>query len=331
MKLVKSGGFPYDNGKGGILMKIKNRKAAWIFAGIAAGLVVAAAGLYSLSASIYDGTFNLRCTTSQRDTFEIAEFREMTRQRHTFRSNRGQTLVGYLYENPEVQKKAVVVFAHGFGAGGQRGYMDLFDYLAKRGYCVFAYDATGNDESEGEVIGGLPQGIIDLDYAIDYAYTLEEISGLPFVLMGYSWGALSVGNVLNYHPEVKAVATLAGCNQTLDLIEYHGRQKVGAAVKLLMPFARLHEFFRYGKYAFSTAMKGFANSDCTVLVLHGAKDDTVPMEYGYDLYMKKYGDDPRFTFVKYENYDHGLPHNAYHLLNTDVMEAVVEFFDNSLA
>jgi len=309
-------------------MKTKKRSALAISAAAVAALILA--GLYGLSASVYDSGFDHRCSTSVLDSFEISEFPSMTRSRHTFPSDRGQTLVGYLYTSREVKPKAAVVFAHGLGAGGQTGYMDIFDRLTARGYAVFAYDATGNDESEGDVIGGLPQGIIDLDHAIDYAYSVEEIAELPFVLMGYSWGALSVSNVLNYHPEVKAVAALAGFNRSLDLIEYHGREKVGGAVKLLLPFAAAHEFLRYGKYAFSTAMKGFAASDCAVLIAHGEKDDTVPIRCGYDTYAEKYARDPRFTFIKYQHYGHGLLHNAYGLRNWELIDAVASFFDSSL-
>ena len=81
-------------------------------------------GLYALSVSIYDGSFNYRCTTADDMAFDISEFPEMTRQRHTFTSNHEQTLVGYLYAQVGVENKAVVVFAHGLGAGGQTGYCE---------------------------------------------------------------------------------------------------------------------------------------------------------------------------------------------------------------
>lgn len=60
-------------------------------------------------------------------------------------------LVGHLYESADesIEEKAVIVFAHGSGAGGQIGYVDIFNYMAQNGYYVFAYDATANDESEG--------------------------------------------------------------------------------------------------------------------------------------------------------------------------------------
>ena len=295
-------------------------------------LLISQAALYFVARHIYDERFKGRCTTSFRDSFELSKFETLAASRYTFKTKQGHQLVGYLYQqnDPEFSAKGVVVFAHGLGAGGQNGYMDVFQHLSKQGYYVFAYDATANDESEGENIGGLPQGFIDLDYAIDTVYGIEELQGLPVCLMGYSWGAISVTNVLNYHPEVQAVVSLAGCNRSLDLIEHHGVKMVGKAAKLMMPFAWLHEYLMYGKYAFSTALKGFENSDCKVMIVHGALDQTVPMKYGYDLYFEKYGADDRFVFKKYPYRDHDLVRPYSRSLDDELMDEIVAFFDQSL-
>ncbi|MBR5546589.1 MAG: alpha/beta hydrolase [Clostridia bacterium] len=297
-------------------------------------LIVSITALYLAARSVYGSRFNIRCTTSKKDAFDIASFETLKRERYTFPTKQGHQLIGYLYEHndPAQPEKGVIVFAHGFGAGGQNGYMDSFDYLTKQGYYVFAYDATANDESEGAVVGGLPQGYIDLDYAIGCVYGIEKVKDLPLMLMGYSWGALSVTNVLNFRPEVKAVVSLAGCNRSMDLIEYHGCKMVGKAAKFLIPFAWMHEYLKYGKYACSTAMKGFANSDCRVMIVHGALDQTVPSEYGYDAYYKKYSSDERFVFKKYKYRDHDLlrENRGKRYLDLELMGEIAAFFDQSL-
>ena len=309
----------------------KKRIVIIVAAALAVLMVSGCIALYMLAVSIYDGSFNYRCTTSEEYSFSMSDFPSMTRERHTFTSNDGQTLVGYLYkqDNGEAQK-GVIVFAHGLGAGGQCGYMDIFNYLSSCGYYVFAYDATANDESEGDVIGGLPQGIIDLDYAIDYAQTIDEIKDLPFVLMGYSWGGMSVGNVLNYHPEVKAAVTLAGWNKSMNMIDYRGCQMVGGVAKLLLPFASVYEYTKYGDYAFSTAMKGFAETDCAVMIVHGEQDDTIPIEYGYDTYYEKYGEDDRFVFKTYEDRDHEVMRDADGNHDMALMAEIAAFFDRHI-
>lgn len=295
---------------------------------LAALLVLGMVAMYTLSASIYRDSFDYRCTTSPGNVDNMADFPALTRSRHTFTTLQGHTLVGHFYEAADgAAPKALVVFAHGLGGGGQSGYLEIFDYLVRSGYCVFAYDATGNDESQGEVIGGLPQGFVDMDHAVTYAQNLPETEGLPLVLMGYSWGGLSCTNTLNTHPETAAVVSLAGFNRSRDLIEYEGRQMVGDAVKLMLPFVTAYEFFTYGDYAFSTAMKGFATSDCGVMIVHGELDVTVPTKYGYDLYYETYADDPRFTFLSYPKRGHEVLTQPGVGLDPDLMAQIVDFCD----
>ena len=56
----------------------------------------------------------------------------------------------------------------------------------------------------------------------------------------------------------------------------------------------------YGKYTFSTGMKGSSKSDCDVMIIHGEQDETVPIKYGYETYYENYADNERFLFRKYE-------------------------------
>ncbi len=316
---------------------MQSNKKKIIISVVAAVLVLAVVGGmgggYIAAVSIYSASFGYRCTTDAEAAFDIAEFPELARERHTFTTLQGHTLVGYLYKStdPDVALKALLVFAHGLGGGGQTGYMDIFDYFCSQGYLVFAYDATANDESEGEEIGGLPQGFIDLDYAITYAEALPEAADLPTVLMGYSWGGLSVANALNTHPDVEAVASLAGWNKSMDMIEYRGCQMVGPMGKVLLPFVSAYEFVTYGgKYAFSSAMKGFENSDCEVFVVHGELDDTIPIEYGHDTYIKEYADDDRFTFKTYADRDHLVMRDESGEHDMALMAEIAAFFDAAL-
>ena len=200
---------------------MKRKRARIVVSAVAAVLVLCTVGMYLATAYIYRQAFDLRFTTAAEDAYSVEQFPAMTAQRHTFSALQGHTLVGYLYQNADgAEAKALVVFAHGLGAGGQRRYLPIVDYLVRSGYCVFAYDATGNDESGGQAVGGFPQGIADMDYAVTYAQQLEETANLPLILFGYSWGALSAANTLSMHPEAAAVVSVSGCNRSLDLIEY---------------------------------------------------------------------------------------------------------------
>ncbi len=263
------------------------------------------------------------------NTWSLYPFDGLQAEECTFESTEGLTLVGTKYSTADLQPKGVVVFAHGFGAGGQNGYMNVFYRIVRHGYAVFAYDATANDASEGDSIGGLPQGVADLDRAIQYVKQQPEYSGLPILLMGYSWGAYSVGNVLNFHPDVSAAVILAGFNESAEMCITEFGGMLGEyrwAAKLMQPCVEIYERMLFGKYAAVSAMSGFRKSDAAVMVVHGGRDQTVPITIGYDTFYKKYGDDPRFRFVRIENRGHDVM-KEYGRLDEALLAEVLAFLD----
>ncbi len=281
--------------------KLGKKKILIIVLCIVAALIIV--GDWILTVIVYNLSFGQRFESYEPLMMHVDDFDGLQRTKYEFTSDKGQKLVGYMYSVGEEQH-GIVVMAHGFGGGGHNYYMDCANYFAQNGYLVFAYDATGNDESEGEGVGGLPQGVIDLDKAITFVEESGNFPKLPIALFGHSWGAYSVCNVLTYHPEVKAVIACSGFNSTSDLLEFQGKDIVGAGIYLMLPFAKLHEKIKYGDFASNTSMNGFSKSDAAVMIVHSADDGVVPMKYGYDIYYEKYKDDPRFKFVRLENAGH---------------------------
>lgn len=257
-----------------------------------------------LAVTVYNENFNKRFTSYEPLTFDIDDFDSLQRVKYTFPSNKGQMLTGYRYDHADVVPLGVIVLAHGFGGGGHRSYMNIADWFAANGYAVFAYDATGNDESEGDVVGGLPQGLIDLDYALRFIKAEPDFYGLPIMLWGHSWGGYSVGSVLALHPDVKAAVIVAGFNASIDMLECEGRNIAGDAIDLLLPALEAHEKDLFGTYASMNVLDGLASSDAKVMILHSADDGMIPIDMSYDRYYAAYGDDDRFTFIRYEDRGH---------------------------
>ena len=267
-------------------------------------LIIFLVAPFTVGAILYDSVFNVRYETAEWVKLYLDDFDGLKADQYEFTSNNGNKLVGYRYYIDSVEPHGVVVIAHGLGGGGHNTYMDVAYYFAQNGYSVFAYDATGNDESEGKGVNGIPQGVADLSYAIDYLQKIEEVKDLPIMLWGHSWGGYCVSAVLNYHPEVKAVASIAGFNRSGDLIRAQGQQMVGGFIGFMMPYVNSIEKIKCGKYSSATALGGFSNSECGVFVAHSSDDTTVPIEYGYDLYYNQYAGNERFEFVRYENKGH---------------------------
>ena len=260
--------------------------------------------LPALTVKIYNGNFKVRFKTADWIKYSVSDFEGLKMAECTFTSNNGQRLAGYKYSKDGQPVKGVAVLAHGFGGGGHNTYMDVADYFTSNGYLVFAYDVTGNDKSEGEAVGGLPQGVIDLDYALRYVKQAEEYKDLPVVLFGHSWGGYSVGGVLNRHPDVKAAVIAAGFDRSSDLLQQHGKSMVGFGIHLLMPYFSLYERLKFGEYAGYSAVDGFAKTEAGIMVLHSMDDTTVLPKYGYDKFFDKYNGEPRFIFRKYEDRGH---------------------------
>ena len=258
----------------------------------------------ALTIIVYHDNFGERFETAEWTAYSANDFNALKVTEHTFPSHNGRLLAGYHYSKENQQIKGVVVIAHGFGGGGHNTYMDVADYFTSNGYVVFAYDATGNDKSEGDSVEGLPQGVIDLDFALRYVKQAEEYQDLPIVLFGHSWGGYCVGSVLNYHADVKAAVLVAGFDRSTDLFEQQGKSMIGPAIKLFMPYVSLYERLKFGRYAAYSAMDGFANSDAGIMVIHSKDDPTVLPENGYKKFYDMYHDSSRFCFVEYQDRGH---------------------------
>ena len=263
-----------------------------------------------VSAFIYKEVFSVRYKTAEWLEYSVSDFEGLKVENCFFSSNKNQRLAGYKYykENQDIQ--GIVVLAHGLGSGGHNPYMNIADFFTSNGYYVFAYDATGNGTSEGSSVNGLPQGIADLDYALQYVKKQTEYQNLPIMLFGHSWGAYSAASVLNIHSDIKAVVTVAGFDKTSEILCQQGKKLIGSGANLIVPYLTLYEKIKFGKYGFYNASNGFENSDAGVMILHSTDDHTVYFENGYGKFYEKYKESSRFIFVKYEDRGHNYVYNS---------------------
>lgn len=287
---------------GNYIMNAKKRKVIIIVA--TALLFVLFVLPMGLAVVVHESNFGDRYEKYTPMSRDISEFQELKADRYTFLSNKGQELVGYTYYKEQDEYKGLVIIAHGLGGGGHNLYMGVADYFASNGYVVFAYDATGNDESEGDSIKGVPQGVVDLDYAIRFIKERDELRDFPIMLFGHSWGAYSAGSVLKAHSDVRAVVMISGFNESMDIISEEGRRIAGGAFDLLAPYMSLYERMKFGKHASYNCFEGFEESEAGVMIVYSAKDEMISEEKSYGVFYEAYKDDSRFEFVKYDDRSH---------------------------
>lgn len=280
---------------------------------------------FTLSWTYYEFTYDKYYMTPMSRIRYIEEFDGLQCEECSFDAFDGKAVCGYkYYKDPDAEKKGVLVTSHGLGNGGQNAYMDIADKFASNGYIVFAYDAVGNDKSDRNTIGGLCRAVADIDSAVSYVESRDDMKDLPVVLFGHSWGGYAVCNALSFHPEVKGIVSVAGFDASADLALSEGLDRIGWLSYLTLPYISAYESFIFGKYADSSALDSFEKTDAEIMILQSENDRAVPREYGYDKYFEKYGDDERFTFKLFEDRGHS---GIYY---TDAARAYRDEFDDEL-
>lgn len=181
-------------------------------------------------------------------------------------------LTGWVYG--EDNDTALVVLSHGLGATAET-YLPQTMWLVDAGYRVFTYDATGTGASEGGSTAGLSQSVLDLDAALDYIEADSELSGLPILLFGHSWGGYAAAEILTYDHDVTASVSLSGYASPMGLMCAMASRYCGPIAYLGAPFVLLHQWVLFGSAANGSAVQAVNRCDTPVLIVHGTEDSTI--------------------------------------------------------
>ncbi len=225
-----------------------------------------------------------------------------------FKSDKGQTLNGFLYSSAKVDSyKGLIVFSHGMGAG-HLAYTTEINYFAQKGYMVLAYDNTGTCTSEGKKIKGFAQGIVDLKHALDFVKNREDLRDLSVLLVGHSWGAYSVSNVsaLNPDVEIKGIVAFSPFNSMNKLIRDVAKQKTKLNLSILSPFFDIINFVRFGKAGILRSCDSINSSSIPTLVMHGGNDMQVTLKNSPVGKKHKIQDNPNARTILYESKYHNV-------------------------
>ncbi len=193
-------------------------------------------------------------------------------------------LKGYVYGLD--QNQGLVVVAHGLG-GGADSYLPQIRYFVDQGWRVFAYDATGSFDSEGNSTKGFPQSLLDMDAALTYINAQPEFVNLPILLFGHSWGGYAAANILHYEHDIAGVVTVSAPNSAIEMIAEQGRKMMGSLINLQYPYLWLYQRMLFGSVASLHAVEAINNSEAPVLIIHGTEDKTI--DYQGSAIMAKIG------------------------------------------
>lgn len=235
--------------------------------------------LIGISKLVLNVVFGKRCDGNPKlKYFTADDFEGLTTKPIEFKSNKGQILKGNIYTYKEVEEyKGVVVFVHGMG-GGHLSYTTEINTLAKAGFIVVGYDNTGTCSSEGKNLKGFFQSVIDLKYALKFIEENDALNKYSIELVGHSWGAYTVCQVLQFKVNVKAVVAMSGFNNSAKLICDSAKAETNTNLSFLRPFITVINFITFGKSGIKNTIDILKNTKTPVLLLHGKSDTTVSLE-----------------------------------------------------
>ena len=290
--------------------------------------------LFVVAFKVLDSTgISKRCEGNENLTYLKAKnFDNLNARPISFKSDKGQTLNGFIYSGAKVKKyKAIIVFSHGMGAG-HLAYTTEINYFAQKGYLVLAYDNTGTCTSEGKKLYGFAQGIIDLKYALDFVKTRDDLKELPLLLLGHSWGAYSVCNVSALVPDetIKGIVAFSPFNSMNKLIRDIAKTKTKLNLSVLSPFFDLINLIRFGKTGILRSCHTIDSNSIPTLVMHGGNDMQVTIKNSPVGRKIKIKNNPNARTVLYETKYHNvyLSREAEQYLN-DTFAKIESLGDNS--
>lgn len=186
----------------------------------------------------------------------------------------GYTLRGYVY-GPQ-NTRGLIVFRHGIFSQHQ-DYLPMVIAMVDKGWKVFAYDAIGCGESDGDSVIGFAQSPLDVAAAVEYARESGMAGNMKVALWGHSWGGYGVAGALDL-VDVDACVTMSGFDEPMKIIEAGARQTLGPFAFTQTPTLWLNNFLTFGQDANRKASQAILDSGTPTLIIHGIDDQTVPYD-----------------------------------------------------
>lgn len=186
----------------------------------------------------------------------------------------GQTLRGYVY-GPQ-NTRGLIIFRHGFSSQ-HKDYLPMITAMVDKGWKIFAYDAIGCGESDGDNIIGFAQSPLDVAAAVQFAQESGMADGMKIGLWGHSWGGYGVAGALDL-VDVDACVTMSGFDTPMKILGYGAEAAVGPLAFTQTPTLWLNNMLAFGGDANRSASKAILESGTPTFILHGLNDETVPYD-----------------------------------------------------
>ena len=196
---------------------------------------------------------------------------------------RGETLRGWLLRNAADAERApgpAAVVMHGWGASAA-DMLPVAQPLLDAGLHVLLLDAGGHGRSDDVEFSSMPAFADDVTIGLNWLRARPEVDPTRIVLVGHSVGAGACLLAASRDPSIAAVTCLASMA--------HPREFMSRALRARLPGPLVRVALRVVERSIGHRFDSFAPINTIrqvrvpVLLLHGARDTTVPVADAYAL------------------------------------------------
>ncbi len=202
----------------------------------------------------------------------------------------GKRLFGWYLPPPEPAGRApAVAVLHGWG-GCSAHMLPFAALLRDAGHAVLLLDARNHGRSDDDTFSSMPRFAEDLERGLDWLLQQPEVDPARISLLGHSVGAAACLLLASRRREVAGVISIAAFAHPESLM----RRQMAAYHVPHLPVGWL--VLKYIEHAIGHRFDEIAPCNtirrirCPVLLVHGDKDEFVPVEDAQAIYANRTGD-----------------------------------------
>ncbi|MES3005491.1 MAG: alpha/beta fold hydrolase [Patescibacteria group bacterium] len=211
-----------------------------------------------------------------------------------------------------------IIYIHGFNVIGGWDSILMATYLVKDGYAVFLPSQMGFGNSKGERDYCGPKTVQGVFDGVQELLKENYIDKTRLGIWGFSRGSNVTASLISKHPQVFKAAVLQS--------GLYNFRKVLETTKDRQMASNMGNESGNTEEAFSerSAIEHTENITCPLLILHGGKDETYPIDQTLEFERKLSEMNKEHTLKIYADADHLIPRSSRR-------EYVIPFFNKYLS
>ena len=193
----------------------------------------------------------------------------------------GYRQLGGVIVRPPIASCGLIVMTHGYGRTLEH-YLPEAAFFSKEGFTVLLFDGMGFGMSSGRWMKGLPQHVLDMQCILDYVRQDAQLSSLPLLLYGHSWGGYAADAAACLGPQpVRGIISVAAYNDALAVVRHVSERRYGRWGGLVILLFELYQLLFFGRIALVTAEEGLQKMSCPMLICHSTDDAVVSFDENF--------------------------------------------------